>query len=136
MNSVEAVNNKPKVAIPSEYLYKQPSSNETISYTLVSLINHHVDSLVFGYYVSDVFDSSTGIWWHCDDDNITQIIDVPKGVYDRETHKNMKKKKKTMKVSIDVLFVVYIKTIHLIKHSSHSSRIHNHVQNHSYEESD
>ena len=68
-----ATKNELKVAIPSEYLCKQPSSNERISYTLVSLINHDGDSLDFGHYVSDVFDSSTGIWWHCDDDNITQI---------------------------------------------------------------
>ena len=69
-----------KAAIPSEYLYKQPSSNEKISYTLVSLINHDGDSLNCGNHFSDVFDSSTGIWCHCDDDNITQISDFIKGV--------------------------------------------------------
>ena len=47
--------NELKVAITSEYLYKQPSSNENISYTLVSLINHDGDSLDCGHYVSDVF---------------------------------------------------------------------------------
>ena len=70
-----ATKNELNVAIPSEYFYKQPSSNEKISYTLVSLINHDGDSLDCGHYVSDVFDSSTGICWHSDDDNITQISD-------------------------------------------------------------
>ena len=40
MTSDEALKNELKVAIPSEYFYKQPSSNEKISYTLVSPINH------------------------------------------------------------------------------------------------
>ena len=57
-------------------------------------INHDGDLLDCGHYVSDVFDISTGIWWHCDDDNITQISDLPKGVYYSETHKHMKNKNK------------------------------------------
>ena len=82
MTTYVATKNELKVAIPSEYLYKQPSSNDKISYTLVSLINHDGDSLDCGHYVSDVFDCSTGIWWHCDDDNITQISDFTKrGLY-------------------------------------------------------
>ena len=70
-----------------------------------------------GHYVSDVFDSSTGIWYHCDDDNITEISDLPKGVYYKETHKPTKKIKKLMQGSTDVLFVFYIRTSHLTKHS-------------------
>ena len=73
-----ATKNELKVVITSGYLFKQPSSNEKISYTLVSLINHDGDSLDCGHYVSDIFDSSTGIWWHCDDDNITEISDFTK----------------------------------------------------------
>ena len=53
----------------------------------MSLINHDGDSLDFGHYVSDVFDCSTYVWWHCDDGNITQIGDLPKGVYYRDTKK-------------------------------------------------
>ena len=135
MTSGEAIQNELKASISSEYLYKQPSINEKISYTLVPLINNGGESLDCGHYVSDVFDSSTGIWWHCDDDNITQISDLPKGVYYSETQKNMKKIKKTMEGSTDLLFVVYIRTSHLKKHSSNFSIIHNHFQNHSYEES-
>ena len=48
---------------------------------------------------------------------------------------HMKEKKETMAVSIDVLFVVYIITSHLKNTALIFSRIHNHVQNHSYEES-
>ena len=72
-------------------MFKLQSSNEQISYTLVLLINHDGDSLDCGHYVSDVFDSSTGIWWHCDDDNITEVSDLPERVYYRETHKPTKK---------------------------------------------
>ena len=75
--------NEFKVGIPSEYMFKLKSSNDQISYTIVSLINDDGDSLDFGHYVSDVFDSSTGILWHCDDDNITELSDLPKGVYYR-----------------------------------------------------
>ena len=82
-----ATKNKVKVDITSEFMLKQPSSNEKISYTIVSMINHDGDSLECGHYVSDVFDRSTGIWWQCDDDNITAISDLPKGVYYRETQK-------------------------------------------------
>ena len=52
----------------------------------MSLINYDGDSLYCGNYVSDVFDTNTGIWWHCDDDNTTQISDLTKGVYTRESH--------------------------------------------------
>ena len=77
-SAIVATENELKVDITSEYLHKQPSSNEKISYTLVSLINHDGDSFYCGHYVSGVFYCSTGIWWHCDDDNITQISDLTK----------------------------------------------------------
>ena len=62
-------------------------------YTLVSLINNDGDSLDCVDYVSDVFDSSTGILWHCYDDNITEISDLLKWglLYrDSQTHKKGK----------------------------------------------
>ena len=80
MTTGEAIKNELKVAIPLGFFYKTPSSNDKISYTLVSLINHDGNLLDCGYYVSDVFDANTGIWWHCDYDNITQSSDLPKGV--------------------------------------------------------
>ena len=38
-----------------------------------------------GNYVSDVFDANAGIWWHCDDANITEISDFPEGFYTRKS---------------------------------------------------
>ena len=108
--------NEVKVCIPCKYMIKLQSSNEKISYTMVSLVNHDGDSLDCGNYVSDVFDSSTGIWWHCDYDNITELSDLPHGVYYSETHKPTEKKR-LMMGSSKVLSVVYIRTSRLIKHS-------------------
>ena len=96
--------NEPKVAIPFKYLYKQPSSNDKKSYTLVSRINHDGDSLDFGHYVSNIFDANTGIWWHCDDDNITQISDLPKGVYIRESEQ---KKKNRVRINRCIILCLY-----------------------------
>ena len=96
MTSGEAVKNELKFSIPSEYFCKKPSSNEKISCTLILLINHDGDSLNCGQYVSDVFDTSTGIWWQYDYDNITQISDIPKEVYYREIHKHMEKSKRKL----------------------------------------
>ena len=36
--------------------------------------------LDFGNCVSNVFDTSTGIWWHCDDEDIIKISDLLEGV--------------------------------------------------------
>ena len=88
----EAIKNEPIVSIPLEFLYKQPSINFRISYILVSLINHDGDSLNCGHYISDFFDAKTGIWWRCDYENITQIIDLPKGVILDRITKNKKQK--------------------------------------------
>ena len=68
-----------------------------------------------GHFVIDVFYGSTGIWRHCDDDNITQISDLPKGVYYIETHKNTKNI--DIRINRCIIFL-YIRTIHLTKHSS------------------
>ena len=70
--------------------------------------------LDFGNYVSNVFDTNTGIWWYCDDGNITKISDLPEGFYIREIHKKTTKRKKVMSGSKYILFVVYIRTSHMI----------------------
>ena len=57
----------------------------------MSLIRHDGDSLDCGHSVSDVFDTNTGVWRHCDDDDITKISDLPEGGYTREIHKKTKK---------------------------------------------
>ena len=107
MTTYVATENELKVAIPPESLYKQTSSNEKISYTLVSLINHDDNLLYCGHYVSYFFDCSTENWWHCDDDRITQISDLPKGFYYRETHKRTKKKKNDVSISRCIICCLY-----------------------------
>ena len=54
---------------------------------------HEGNQLDSGHYFSDVCDVKTGIWWHSDDDEITQISDFPEGVYNRENHKQKGTKK-------------------------------------------
>ena len=51
------------------------------------------DSLVCGNYVSKVFDSNTGTWWNCDDDDVNEVSDFPEGLYTRDIHKNNMNKK-------------------------------------------
>ena len=46
---------------------------------------HDVDSLEYGHYFSSVFDTNTGIWWHCYGDEITKISDFIEGVYTRNS---------------------------------------------------
>ena len=76
------------------------------------------DYLYCGHYVSGVFDDNTVIWWNCDDFNITEISDFPEGVFTREIRKLTTKKGKLMSGSKDTLFVVYIRTRHLIASGS------------------
>ena len=40
-----------------------------------------VESLDFGNYVNDIFDANTGMWWHCDDNEITEISGFQESVY-------------------------------------------------------
>ena len=129
----EAIKNKLKVAIPSEYLCKTTSGNDNISYTLVSLINHDGESLNCGYYVSDVFDDSTGIWWHCDDDNTTQISDFTKrGLLYRESQKY---KKSDVRINRCIICCLYQNKLSEKYSFNYFPRFHQHVQNNSYEES-
>ena len=102
----------------------KPSSNYKIPYILVSLINHDGDSLDCGHYFSDVFNANTGTWWHCEDDNITKISGIPKGVILERVTKN-----RVMSDSIYVLLVFNIRTTHKTKYSTMFLRIHQHVQN-------
>ena len=74
----------------------------------MSLINHDGVSLDCGHDVSDVFDSSIGIWWHYDDNNITQISDLPNGVYYRETQKTHEtENKKDRRINMNIVCCLY-----------------------------
>ena len=116
MTTFQAIKNEYKVAIPSEYFIKKPLGNDNIPYTVVSLIRD------FGHYVSDVFDFNTGLWWHCDDANITEVSNFIEGVYTREIHKP-NKTRKLVSGSKDILFVVYIRIEDLIASGSVFKRI-------------
>ena len=85
MVDVWAINNEYNISIP--FLIKIPSWKKKITYTILSLIIHDSDSLECGHYTSDVFDGNIGIWWHCDNDDITEIIDLPENTYTRYSHK-------------------------------------------------
>ena len=101
----------------------------------MSLINHDGDSLDCGHCVSDAFDANIGIWWHCDDDNITQMSYLPKGVNIRKSHKKNKKKEKiNVRLKICLICSLY-QNNPSEKYSSTFSRIDQHVQNQSYEKS-
>ena len=50
------------------------------------------DSLDCENYFRDVFDANTGIWWHFDDVNITEISDLLEGVILERYKKNYRKK--------------------------------------------
>ena len=45
---------------------------------------HDGEYLDCGNYVSNVFDTNTGIWWHCDDVNFTENSGFPEVVYTRK----------------------------------------------------
>ena len=80
---IQAKNNEYIISIPSEFLI--PSQKDKIIYTLVSLFMYYCDLLVYGKYDSDAFDSNTGIWWQCYDDEISEISDLSEGVITRKS---------------------------------------------------
>ena len=75
---------------------------------------HDGDSLECVNYFSDVFYANTGIWWHCDDNEITEISAFPVGVYTRESHKNNITNKNVISGYNKILLFVYIRTSKLI----------------------
>ena len=85
ISKYQVIQNECKVAMPSEDFINKPSINEKISYTLVSIIMHDGDSLDCVHYFRDVFDAKTGIWWNCDDANITEISNFLEGFYARDS---------------------------------------------------
>ena len=57
----------------------------------------HEGTLLYSvHYYSDVFYVITGIWWDCDDDEITQISNFLEGIYTIESHKKKDTRKKVM----------------------------------------
>ena len=48
---------------------------------------HDGEYLNCGHDVSECFDTNKGIWWHHDNVNITEISNLPEGLYIRYSHK-------------------------------------------------
>ena len=100
----------------------------------MSLIHDYVDSLDYGHHVSYIFDSNTGIWCDCDDEKTTQITDLPKGVYIRESHQ--KKPKIKWCQAQQMYYLLFIIEQAIWQNTAlFFSRIHQNVQNQAYEES-
>ena len=96
-----------------EFLYKITSSNDNISYNLVSLINHDGDSLDCGHYISDVLMPTREFGGTVMMTISLKLVIYQKGfILERESQKNV------MSGSTDVLFVVYIRTRHVKKYIS------------------
>ena len=59
--------------IPTEYPFN--ISNEQVSdmYSLLYIIYHDVNYMSTGHYYSDILDFNTGVFWQCNDENMTQI---------------------------------------------------------------
>ena len=64
---------------------------------------HDGEYLNCGKYVSDVFDTNTGIWWHCDDDNINQISGLLEEFLLERVRKITTKKESDVRLKICVI---------------------------------
>ena len=108
--------------ILSDILIKMPSQKEKISYKLVSLILHDGDSINCWHYASDVFDTSTGILWNCDNYEITEINNFTEGLYTRYSHKNIYKEESYVRLiqnNSNGLWLVLAQHVHFLYVCSH-----------------
>ena len=60
------------------------------------------------------FDPITGIWWHCDNDETTEISNFLEGIYTKDSHKN-NINKKIISVQEKVLLMVCIRKRNFIE---------------------
>ena len=56
-------------------------NNPKVIYILVSIKLQISNDMDKGNYVCDVLDYSTGKWWNCDDEKVTQYPGYPMNVY-------------------------------------------------------
>ena len=68
-------------------------------------------------YLGEILEFYTGIWWWCDDDNITQFRGIPENIYSVAPYptKGKKAKKNVMKGSDKIVSILYIKICYRIK---------------------
>ena len=59
-----------------------PSSNSDVSYVLCAVQNHLGTTPHGGHYVAEVMDWTTGVWWECNDESVTRMVDGPSASYD------------------------------------------------------
>ena len=62
-----------------------------------------------GHYLCDILDFNTGIWWCCDDDNITKLIRMPVNIYNVVPYPTTGNKQKNCDERFweDCFYVVY-----------------------------
>ena len=82
-----------------------------VTYTIVLVNNHDGNSMSTGQHLCDKLDFNTGIWWCCDDNNITQLRWIPEIVYSVAPYTTSGKKKKVMKGYENIVSMLYIKNM-------------------------
>ena len=80
--------------------------NDEVVYILVS-IKLHVGNYMNGHYVCDVLNYSTGTWWNCDDDTITNYSRFLENVY-ADLSNEKKRGDFIMKKSDRIVSMLYI----------------------------
>ena len=84
---------KIKISLPDQYYISFPNNPEVL-YILVFIKLHIGNDVDKGHYVCNVLDYTTGPWWNCDDEKITQYPGYPMNVYsDLSSDKKQKKEK-------------------------------------------
>ena len=61
------------IAIPTEYVFNISNGQVSDISSLVSIIYHNGNSMSTGHYYSDILYFKTGVFWRCDDRNITKV---------------------------------------------------------------
>ena len=89
---------------------KFPQWAEDVQYTLVSVISHDSNSMSSGNYYCGVLYFNTGIYWHCDEYNITLLELLPDNMYSDPEYQKIKPNKKVVMISSEkIVSIVYIK---------------------------
>ena len=72
---------KPKIALPAQYSVSFPDKHPEVLYIIFSIKLHIGNGTDKGHYVFDVLYYSTGTWWNCNDETITQYPGYPSNIY-------------------------------------------------------
>ena len=81
---------------------------EDVTYTLFYVYMLEGNSMSTGHYYCDILEFNTGIWWRCDDDNITQLRVISECFYSVAPYPTSGKYNKTnVMKSCDKIFLCY-----------------------------